>query len=196
MRKEKMLINFFILFFLGVSLCGFLSCDSKKSKSPASRDYFAELNVPTFIDAGWSYSSRGGIDMWPEVVEAIQYASTRKVYMKELHDAVGSRIAELVGCEAAMVSAGATSAMTVGTAACMTGNDKDLIHQLPDSQGMKDEVIIQKAHHYIYEHAVRCCGAKVVEVETKEELEKSINSQTAMLLFFYARNHLAQIKAE
>ena len=196
MSMKIIFANFFFLVLFCVFIIGFLSCHSNKSENSASRDYFAELNVPTFIDAGYSYSLRGGINMLPEVVDAIQYASNKKVRMKDLHDAVGKRIAELVGCEAAMVSSGATAAIALGTAACMAGTDIDLIYQLPDSRGIKNEVIIQKAHRYAYENAVRLSGAKLIEVETKEEFEKSINSQTAMLLFFYAVNHLGQIKVE
>ena len=123
------------------------------------------------------------------------YASQRRARWKHLHDEVGKRIASMVGCEAAMVSAGAASAITLGTAACMTGTNEGSIRQLPDTKGLKDEVIIQKAHRYDYEHAVRNCGARLIEIETTEQCERTIGNRTAMLLFNYVREPEGQIKA-
>lgn len=160
------------------------------------RDYFRELGISPFINAAAPYSSLGGAQMWPEVIQAMNYASTQRARMKELQDVVGNRIATMVGSDAAMVSAGATSAMTLGTAACMTGKNEDFIRLLPDTKGMRDEVIIQKAHRYSYEHAVRNCGAKIVEVETENDVKKAVNEKTAMMLFYYGREPEGQIKAE
>jgi len=128
-------------------------------------------------------------------------ASDRRDYFKELGvrpiiNAAGRRIAELVGCEAAMVTAGAASALTLGTAACMTGSNPDLIHRLPDTTGMKNEVIIQKSHHFGYEHAVRNCGIRFVEVETEADLERAVNERTAMMLFLNYADPTGQTKAD
>src|SRR3954469_13026840 len=114
--------------------------------APAARDYLAELGVRPFINAAGTYTTLTASLMQPEVVQAIDYASTKFVHLIELHDAVGRRIASLIGCEAAMVTAGAASALTLGTAACMTGTNQDFIRALPDTTGMKTEVIIQKSH--------------------------------------------------
>jgi D-glucosaminate-6-phosphate ammonia-lyase len=104
--------------------------------------------------------------MRPEVMEAINYASTRYVMLDELHDRVGQRIATLLRSEAAMVTSGAASALTLGTAGVLTGTDRQKIVDLPDLSAMKSEVIIQKSHRFGYEHAVRNCGVRLVEVET------------------------------
>ncbi len=161
----------------------------------AERDYFQELGVETFINALAPYSSLGGNQMWPEVIEAMDYAMHRRARMKDLHDAVGKRIASLIGCEAAMVSAGATSAITLGTAACLTGLDEERIRLLPDVTGMKSEVIMPKGHRYSYNHAVRNCGVRLLEVETAEELERRIDEKTAMLYFVYIRESVGKIDA-
>lgn len=94
-----------------------------------------------------------------------------------------------------MVSSGAAGAMVCATAACITGKDRKAISQVPDLTGLKSEVIVQKSHRYGYDHAVRACGVKLIEVETVEELERSINNRTAMMLFFNANEPLGQIKA-
>jgi L-seryl-tRNA(Ser) seleniumtransferase len=132
--------------------------------------------------------------MLPEVVEAIRYASEHYVMLDELHDRVGERIAALVRCEAAMVTSGAASALTLGTAATLTGTDRQKIASLPNLAGMKSEVIVQKSHRFGYDHAVRNCGVRIVEVETRDDLERAINDKTAMMLFYNANNNIGQIK--
>jgi uncharacterized pyridoxal phosphate-dependent enzyme len=134
--------------------------------------------------------------MPPEVVDAITYASKHYVMLDELNDRVGERIARLVHCEAAMVTSGAASALTLGTAAVLTGTDRQRIIDLPNLAGMKSEVIIQKTHRFGYDHAVRNCGVRLVEVETREDLERAINDKTAMMLFYNANNFVGRIQDE
>ena len=182
-------------FLQGLSSVPLLGGSAAVAASPARRDYFQELGVKPFINAAGTYTTLTASLMHPEVVQAIEFASKRFVRLQEVHDAVGKRIASLVGSEAAMVSAGAASALTLGTAACMTGSNREFILRLPDSTGMKNEVIVQKSHRYGYDRAVRNCGTKFVEVETREELERAVNDRTAMMLFFNANDNVGKIKA-
>lgn len=162
-----------------------------------SRDYFKELGVRTFINAAGTYTALTGSLMPEEVVQAIQYASTQYVPYNELQDKVGERIAQLVKCEAAMVSAGAASAITLGTAGVLTGLDPDKARRIPtDMTGMKTEVIIQKTHRVGYDHAIRNCGVKLIEVETRKEMEAAINDQTAMMWFLNYANPEGQVQYE
>ena len=163
--------------------------------APLKRDYFKELGVRPFLNAAGTYTVLTASLMEPEVMSAINYASRVYVPLTELHDAVGKRIASLIGCDAAMVTAGAASALTLGTAACMTGTNQEFIHRLPDTTGMKTEVIIQKSHRYGYDHAIRNCGIRFVEVETADELERAAGDRTAMMLFFNAADPQGQIRA-
>jgi D-glucosaminate-6-phosphate ammonia-lyase len=160
----------------------------------AKRDYFKELGVRPFINAAGTYTTMTASLMRPEVVAAIDYAAKVFVPLNDLHDAAGKRIASLIGCEAAMVTAGAASALTLGTAACMTGDNRDFIRRLPDTTGMKTEVVVQKTHRYGYDHAFRNCGIRFVEVETREELERAVGPKTALMMFFNAADPLGQIK--
>jgi len=162
----------------------------------ASRDYFRELGVRPFINAAGTYTAMTASLMPREVVEAIEYASEHYVMLDELHDKVGVRLASLLSCEAAMVTSGAASALTLGTAAVLTGTDRQKIVDLPNLATMKREVITQKSHRFGYDHAVRNCGVTIVEVETREELERAVNEQTAMMLFYNANNHVGQIRDE
>ena len=160
------------------------------------RDYFRELGVRPFINAAGTYTAMTASLMPSEVMDAINYASKQYVMLDELHDRVGERIAKLVKCEAAMVTSGAASALTLGTAAVLTGTDNQKIVDLPNLATMKSEVIIQKSHRFGYDHAVRNCGVKLIEVETRDELERAINPQTAMMLFYNNNNTVGQIRDE
>ena len=160
------------------------------------RDFFRELGVRPFINAAGTYTVLTASLMHPDVVEAINYASKQFVPLNDLHDAVGKRLAELIGCEAAMVTSGAAAALTVGTAACITGKNPDFIKRIPDLTGMKSEVIVQKSHRYGYDHAVRNCGVKMIEVETAAELERAVSEKTAMMLFFNDADPKGRIKID
>ena len=114
----------------------------------------------------------------------------------ELQEKVGARIAGLVGVPAAMVTAGAASAITVATAACMTRGDPAAMDRLPDTEGLKNEVIIQKAHHCGYEPQIEITGARLIWVETRAELDRAITPRTAMMFFLNRYEPLGQIKRD
>jgi uncharacterized pyridoxal phosphate-dependent enzyme len=177
---------------------GFLggTVHSTEAAVPAARDYFKELGVRPFINAAGTFTDMTASLMPPEVMTAINYASKQFVPLNELHDRVGERIATLVKAEAALVSCGAASAMTLGTAGVLTGGDQQKIVDLPNLVGMKTEVIMQKSHRFGYDHAVRNCGVKIVEVETVAQLEAAISPQTAMMLFYNNNNSVGQIRDE
>lgn len=167
---------------------------SQAAKSIPSRDYFKELGIKPFINAAGTYTTLTASLMRPEVVAAYEYASKTFVHLNDLHDACAKKIAELVKADACMITAGAASALTVGTAACITGTDPEKVRRIPDLTGMKNEVIVQKSHRYGYDHAVRNTGIKFVEIETAEELERAIGPHTAMMLFFNGNNPIGKIK--
>ncbi len=164
----------------------------------AGRDFFKELGVRPFINAAGTYTTLTASLMWPEVMDAMNYASKTFVPLNDLHDAVGKRLAELIGVESVMVTSGAAAALTVGTAACVAGKNPEWIKRIPDlaGTGMKSEVIIQKSHRYGYDHAVRNCGIKMIEIETAEELERAVNEKTAMMLFFNDADPRGKIKID
>src|SRR5690606_37334590 len=166
-----------------------------KAAFPAKRDYFEELGVRRFLNAAGTYTTLTASLMPKEVVDSIHYASNHYVGLDELQEKAGARIASMLRCEDALVSAGAFSAIVYGTAAAMAGKDPEKIRQLPDNlNGIKDEVIMQKSHRLGYDRAVRNCGAKIIEVETVQDLERAINEKTAMMLFINFSNNKGQIK--
>src|SRR4029077_11544092 len=93
------------------------------------RDYFKELGIRPFINDAGTYTTLTASLMQPEVVQAIEYASKQFVHLIELQAAAGPRVTSTIGCEAAMVTAGAASALTLGTAACITGTNQEFIRR-------------------------------------------------------------------
>ena len=162
------------------------SSGAAAQESAPGRDVLRELGVRTFINAGGTFTALTGSLMRPEVVAAIQSASKKFVRLEDLHEAVGAKIAGLLNCEAALVTSGCASALMLGTAACLTGDDTSKMRALPNLAGLKSEVIVQKTHRVNYDHAIRNTGVKLVEVETREELVNAICDKTAMMFFLNA----------
>ena len=161
-----------------------------------NRDYFKELGIRTFINAAGTYTSMTGSLMPKEVIDAINYGSLEYVNLDELQDKVGERIAELLECEYATVSSGCFGAMSIAMAGVMSGKDPKKIKQLPDTIGLRNEVILQESHTIGYAQALTNVGAKLVKVKTAEELINAINEKTAMLWFLNANTDKGEIKWE
>jgi L-seryl-tRNA(Ser) seleniumtransferase len=169
---------------------------AKEKEEVLGRDVIGELGVRSFINAAGTFTALTGSLMRPEAVAAMQVASRKYVTLEDLHNAVGKRIAELLHCEAALVTAGCASALTLSTAACVAGSDRDRIRRIPDTSGMKNEVLVQRTHRVGYDHAIRNAGVRLIEVETREQLEAAINDRTAMLFFLNSSDPRGQIHHE
>ncbi len=116
----------------------------------------------------------------------MELAAQHFVVMMDLEAAVGKRISEMLKLPqgyGAIVTSGAASAIQNGYAGILTGNNETFITQIPDLTGMKSEVIIQRAHRSGWDHQIRTTGAKIVEVETVEDVHKAINERTAGMHF-------------
>jgi L-seryl-tRNA(Ser) seleniumtransferase len=157
---------------------------------------YASLGVKPVINGVGVVTVLGGSLMPPEVVQAMQDAGRYFIPLPELEKKVGARLAELLQAPAAMVTCGAASAITVGTAACLSQGDPAKLRQLPNRDGIKYEVIQQKSHRSGYEHQMELCGAKIVSVETREELEAAINERTGMMFFLNKAEPNGKISAE
>ncbi|MEZ4863804.1 MAG: aminotransferase class V-fold PLP-dependent enzyme [Caldilineaceae bacterium] len=150
---------------------------------------YDELGIQPLINASATLTRLGGSLMPPEVVEAMVEASRHFVHLDDLQRRVGERIAELTHNEAAYVSSGAAAGLVLATAACVAGANPAAIAQLPNLEGLKDEVIIHKSHRNGYDHAVRQVGVKIVEIgaalsTAPWELEHAINEKTAAIFWF------------
>lgn len=182
-------------FLQGAALLSAPALAAKSAKDYARRDYFAELGVRPFINAAGTYTTMTASLMPPEVMAAMEAASRKFVPLMDVQKAVGEKIAKMLGAEAAMVTSGAAAAICVGTAGCITGMNQAAVRQLPDTTGLKHEVIMQRKHRNGYDHAIRTAGGKLVEIDTAAEFEKAVNEKTAMAFFANFQEPEGQIKA-
>jgi uncharacterized pyridoxal phosphate-dependent enzyme len=172
-----------------VGLRGLPASEARASSksSPQAVDYFQKLGVTPFINAAGTYTVLSASTMPDEVQAAVALAAKQPVNLKELLDASGAYLAQKLRCEGALVTAGAAAALALGTAACVTlGNEHSILDIPTDMSGLKNEVIVQKTHRYDYDHALRNCGIRFVDVETLEQYEQAFNERTVMAHFFNA----------
>jgi L-seryl-tRNA(Ser) seleniumtransferase len=155
-----------------------------------SGNVYERLGVRPIINAVGTLTTLSGTLMPEEVTRAMDEASRHFVPIHELQAAVGRRLAELAGAEAAFVTAGASCSLCLATCAVTAGDDPSKIDQLPDLTGMKDEIIIQKAHRNSYDHAFRMVGVKLVEIENESDFHTAVNEQTAAVAFVQSHNTL------
>jgi L-seryl-tRNA(Ser) seleniumtransferase len=153
------------------------------SASPETIDVYKDLGVRPFINAAGTYTALSASLMPPEVRQAMESAARQHVSIPELQDAAGRRIASLLGAEAALVTTGCAAALTLATAAAVAGSSPEAILRIPDTTGLKDEVILPKGHRFVYDHAIRNVGVRLVEAASREELHAKIGGKTAMLFF-------------
>ncbi|MBA7573777.1 D-glucosaminate-6-phosphate ammonia lyase [subsurface metagenome] len=120
--------------------------------------------------------------MLPEVRLAMVEASRHYIPLDELMDGVGNRLSELTGAEWGTITCGCAAALTACTCACIAGTDLEKMTILPDTRGMKNEVIVPAGHRHTYDRAIWMVGAKMIVGETKEEMEAAVTDKTAMLV--------------
>src|SRR5207302_6470138 len=147
---------------------------SRAAAPPGQADVYEALGVKHVINATGTVTVLGGSLMPPEVIAAWAEAARHFVNLDQLQNKVGERIAKLIGVEAAMVTTGAAGALLLGTAAVVTRGDPSFIKRLPDTTGMRNEVLIQKAHHSCYDNQLTDVGIKLIEVETLADVRRAI----------------------
>lgn len=174
-----------------------LSLEAEAMAAP-KRDLFKEFGIRTFINAAGTLTYMTGSLMHDEVLDAINFGAKEFCLLDEIQDKVGAKIAQLVHSEAAVVTSGAFSGMTLGLAGILTGMDQKKVEMLPHlaGTGMKTEVICQKAHDIVYNHALTNTGCKIVVVETAADVEKAINEKTALMHFLHIEADKGKIMHE
>ena len=166
------------------TLVSFLGCTSVRRLSLPERikiSTYKSLGVKTPINCTGTMTSLGGSLELPEVKMAMEEASKHYVRMDDLMECVGRRLAELTGAEWGCVTSGAACAMFAATAACIAGADPEKMALLPDTTGMKNEVLVPVTHRHIYDRAIWMVGAKMIEVKTAVEMEAAVNDHTVMI---------------
>jgi L-seryl-tRNA(Ser) seleniumtransferase len=149
---------------------------------------YERLGVKRVIHGSGTTTRYGGSMLRPEALEAMREASQMLVNLDELNEAAGVAIARMIGAEAAFVTAGASSGLILQAAACIAGDDPAKITRLPDTHGMRNEIVIQRAHRFAYDQAYRVAGGMLVEIGLARrtqpfELEAAITERTAAVAY-------------
>lgn len=182
----------------GMSLTSSAFAGSSLKKETPKRDLFKEFGVRTFVNAAGTLTFMTGSLMHDEVLEAISGTSKEFCMLDEVQDKVGEKIAKIVHSEAAVVTSGAFSGLTLGLAGILTGMDEKKVAMLPHLAytGMKSEVICQKGHAIGYNQALTNTGCKIVVVETAEDVAKAVNERTALMHFLHIESDKGKIQHE
>jgi len=119
-----------------------LYANAAKAVGAGKSNVYTRLGLKTIINCRGTWTYLSGSLEFPEVRQAQLEASEYFVNMLDLQRAVGRRLAELTGAESGIVTSGSAGAMAAATAGCMAGTDDKLIWQLPDTTGLKNEVVM------------------------------------------------------
>lgn len=150
---------------------------------------YSRLGMPRAINAMGAVTFLGGLPMRDEVREAMHVASSVKVDLFEFSQVAGARIADLLGAEAAMLTTGAAAGWQLSAAACLAGDDKAAIAELPRVTHPRNEIVMHRKHRGNFDHALRAAGAKIVEFgysrdQTEQwELTAALTERTAAVAY-------------
>ncbi len=153
-------------------------------KSTGKRSFadnvYTRIGVRPLINARgtWTYLS-GSLEL-PETRRATEEASQYFVDLFELQEGAGRHLAKLSGAESGIVTSGSAGAMALATAGCIAGTDPKNVWQLPDTTGLKSEVVMMGGRSE-FDSAIRLAGGKLVIAKTVEDLQPALTSQTAMV---------------
>ena len=151
---------------------------------------YKDIGVEPIIVASGNTSAYGGSKLRPEVFEAMQKASNVMVNMDQLNKAAGKIIAEITGAEAGLITSGAAGGLILQAAACIAGSDPEKMVQLPNTDGLNNEIIIHRSHRFAYDQCYRSAGAKFIEIGDGRrcqpwQLEAAFSERTAAVAYLF-----------
>lgn len=154
-------------------------------------DIFGNVGVRPIITASGSTTAQSGSRPRPEVMDAMAQAAGVMVDMAELNRAAGEIIARHTNAEAGFVSSGASGGLVLQAAACIAGSDPARMARLPDTAGMKNEIIIHRSHRFPYDQCYRAVGARFVEIGDGRrchpwQLEAAFTENTAAVAYLFS----------
>lgn len=162
-----------------------------------AESFYSRYGIQTVINAAGPMTKLSGHILAPEVREAMASAAAACARIEDLQEAAGELIARVTGAEAGYVTAGAAAGLTIGAAAAIAGLDVAAMDRLPDTTGLRNEIIIQRGHLTAYSHALRLSGARLVEVgylgypgqgrSWPWQIESAITERTAAIAYSVGR---------
>jgi D-glucosaminate-6-phosphate ammonia-lyase len=182
MERREIIKQLTILPFAGSFLPKETLLSSANSPMISGSNIYQSIGVEPVINCVGTFTIIGGSLERPEVVAAMHEASGFFVQYDELAFGIGRRLSELTKAEWGLVSAGCAAGIKHVTAACVTGGNPEKLVRIPDLAGFeKSEVVIPRSSRNQYDHAIRNIGVKIITVETPEDLDRALNSRTAMI---------------
>jgi len=190
MNRREILKHLSVIPLVGTTMTPDLFASQASSiKQGTKENIYRSVGVEPIINCRGTFTIIGGSIERPEVLEAMEAASSYFAQYDELAYGIGQRLADITKTEWGVVTAGCAAAMKHFTAACVTGGNPEKLIRIPDLSGMdKTEVICPRYSRNLYDHAVRNIGVKVITVETAEEMAKAINEHTAMIYVLACRH--------
>src|SRR5258707_5729621 len=179
-------------FFKGTSLLGLLGAlpgGQRLAMAMAAKNtrnsmkVYTRLGLRPIVNASGTYTHLGGSLMPPEVLDAMNDAARHYVPIRDLTKATGEQIAKLTGVPGALVTTGAAGGIFVGTCACIAGDDAEKMKRLPFTEGMKNQIVLQKLHNTGWTPQCEASGGRIVEVGGKNQIESAIGKQTGRNYF-------------
>ncbi len=158
---------------------------------PAKRFTWESWGIKPVINALTYMTPIGGSTMPPEAAQAMADSAPYFVDMHAVYKKAGEVIAKHTGAEAGMVTAGAMSGMLLQAAACMTGTDPTKVGRLPDTTGMRNEILYFPIQRVTYFRAFQMAGAKLVpmgedaRVADPGEMEEAFTDRTAAVAYVF-----------
>ncbi len=123
-------------------------------------------------------------------------ASESFIRISDLQARASDLISTVTGAEAGYVTSGASAGLLLAAAACIAGDDLDSMYQLPNTEGLADEILVPRTHRTGYDHAFRAAGATLVDIGTNDpflgtgsqsvepwEIAESITEDTAAVAY-------------
>ena len=152
---------------------------------------YQRIGVSPIINAAGSITRLGGTRTRPETLDLMSRAARVMVNIDDLNRAAGRELARITGAEAGFVCSGAAGGLVLQAAAVIAGNDPVKMRQLPNTDGLKNEIVIHTMHRFPYDQAYRAAGAKMVEFGDylfahPWQLEGAINERTAAVAYLCA----------
>ena len=160
---------------------------------------YQEFGITPIINASGAVTRLGGAPMNPETLAAFAEAARASVPLEQLQASASRIIAEATATEAGLITSGAASALTLGTAAILTGYNLKRMETLPHCQDFPNQFVIARQQRNGYDHAIRASGAHLVEVGFNElaanagvrqtetwEYGATFNTNTAGVVYVYS----------
>jgi L-seryl-tRNA(Ser) seleniumtransferase len=156
------------------------------STHESQEDYYEKLGVVKIINAAGTYTTLTAACMPPVVLAAVQKAALHPVRLLDLQTKAGEYVAKRLRCEGAVITSGASGAISLATAACMQHANNIRFLDMPQAiDGKKNQVIVQRAHRYGYDHAMFLCGARVTEVVTMDDYKRACGAGQGIMTNFF-----------